>query len=153
MGQSAAKLHRKRLGTDSTVEQCGIGVDVPDDILWEIMIRVPVKDIVHSCVRVCKQWHDIIESKPFWKHKCVVKHKYSRELTLILADEDFKKLYFHSPYQTNLIVNPNAEMGNNSYFHLLCYIEILILVIQEAIFVSFIFQEFTECADTHSPTF
>ena len=119
MGQTAAKMNRKKPETDLTTEQynelCGLGTDVPNDILWEILIRVPVKDIVGSCVRVCKQWHSIIESKPFWKHKCVMKHRYSRELTLLLADEDFKRLYFHSPYQTNLIMNPDASMGNNAY--------------------------------------
>ncbi|KAL4225319.1 F-box associated region [Mactra antiquata] len=112
MGQSGLKSAKEVLRNDSNKNKMNWeDMNIPEDILWEVLIRVPAKDIVKSCARVCKQWHYIIESKHFWIQKCSEKHQYSRELIQILADDDFKKLYFRSPYQTNLILNPCAEKG------------------------------------------
>ncbi|XP_053390533.1 F-box only protein 6-like [Mercenaria mercenaria] len=84
-------------------------IEVPDEILYEVLKWVPTEDIVKSCVYVCKQWRNVINIQMFWKEKCIPKHGYTNEIFRFLMDEDFKKLYFKRPYQNNLIKNPDAR--------------------------------------------
>ncbi|XP_053390000.1 F-box only protein 44-like [Mercenaria mercenaria] len=86
-------------------------IEVPDDILCEVLKWVPAEDIVKSCVYVCKQWRDVINIQMFWKEKCIHELGYTIEIFHFLIDEDFKKLYFKRPYQNNLIKNPDARDG------------------------------------------
>lgn len=85
--------------------------DVPDDILFEVLKWVPVKDIIRSCVYVCRQWKGIIDTQMFWKEKCSQDLGYTNKICHLLVDEDFKVLYFKRPYQNNLIENPDAREG------------------------------------------
>ncbi|XP_060592848.1 F-box only protein 44-like [Ruditapes philippinarum] len=83
--------------------------EVPDDVLAEVLKRVPARDIVKSCVFVCKQWNNVINTQTFWKELCIKDNGYPEKLFHVLVDEDFKKLYFKRPYYTNLIKNPDAR--------------------------------------------
>ncbi|XP_052768996.1 F-box only protein 6-like [Mya arenaria] len=83
----------------------------PDDILFEILLRVPTRDLVKSCVYVCKQWHDTIASRSFWKEKCIQDRIFSQHCWDHLGnrDENYKRLYIKHPYERNLIKNPDAS--------------------------------------------
>lgn len=88
-----------------------VWIDIPDDVLAEVLKWVPAKDIVTSCVYVCKQWNVVISTQSFWKAKCQKDIGYPTKLFHILIDEDFKMLYFKQPYFSNLIKNPDARDG------------------------------------------
>lgn len=120
MGQASGKaVVRQGSGMESRSEQdteATLGIDfnvTPDDILGEVLKWVPAKDIVKSCVCVCRQWHDVINTQTFWKTKCILDLSYSEEVLNVLRVDDFRRLYFNNPYNRNLIVNPDASKGFN----------------------------------------
>ncbi|XP_046371632.2 F-box only protein 6-like [Haliotis rufescens] len=82
--------------------------EIPDDLIIEILIQVPARDIVKNCVRVCHQLRDIIASPTLWKRKCELGGKY---IPRFVKPEDFKKIFFFNPYTRNLIKNPCAQEG------------------------------------------
>ena len=84
-------------------------LDLPDDILGEILLRLPATDLVRSCVNVCKRWRDVINSQTLWKEKCKQDYYYNNEM--FKDAEDFKQLYFKNPYNSNLVKNPCAQEG------------------------------------------
>jgi len=108
----AAKSSNAAKSSRSSDEICFESVEVDQDILFEVLLRVPAQDLVKSCVRVCKLWHSIISLRSFWKEKCFLDGLFSplvcKHLT---ADEDFKVLYLKKPYERNLIKNPDASKG------------------------------------------
>lgn len=85
---------------------------VPEDVLFEVFLRLPAKDLVKSCVLVCRRWRNIIDSEGFWRAKCVQDNSYSSEILHCLPDEKAKLLYFKKPYMNNLVKNPDASGGN-----------------------------------------
>ena len=84
---------------------------VPEDVLFEISLRLPAKDLLLSCALVCKGWHDLIETEGFWRAKCVYDNVYSHKTLHLLPNEQGKRLYMGRPYIYNLIKNYNARDG------------------------------------------
>ena len=44
--------------------------DLPDDLLTEVLLRVPAYELVSSCVFVCQKWNQIVNLQSLWKEKC-----------------------------------------------------------------------------------
>ena len=85
--------------------------DLPDDLLTEVLLRVPAYELVSSCVFVCQKWNQIVNLQSLWKEKCRQDYYYTEEM-LVNSPGDFKELYFKNPYNSNLVKNPYAEKGN-----------------------------------------
>lgn len=103
--------------TMASNEQLGPPLDdVPDDVLFEILLRVPTKSLMQSCVCTCQRWKDIILSEAFWKRKCVYDHVYSSDVLHLLADEKARDLYMKRPYSYNLIKNHDARKGKQNKY-------------------------------------
>ena len=45
--------------------------ELPEDLLEEIFINIPAKDLCLKTMRVCKKWRSIIDSDTFWIEKCL----------------------------------------------------------------------------------
>lgn len=97
--QDAANIYTKANGQEW----------IPDDVLLEIFVRLPGKELLNSHQLVCKRWHSLINSQTVWKMKCERDFGYSKELIHLLAQENFKIIYFKNPYKSNLIKNHDAS--------------------------------------------
>lgn len=89
----------------------GISIDdLPCDIMEEIFLRVPAKDLCKSAVLVSKHWHDLIESEMFWIEKSLFDKLLNREVINILQERGelnlAKRLYFSGFFNRNLLKNP-----------------------------------------------
>ncbi|CAI9111765.1 OLC1v1012077C1 [Oldenlandia corymbosa var. corymbosa] len=59
------KTARRRLVRPSPPEACFPLLNLPSELLWEILIRVRGKGL-ERCKSVCKSWRSIIKSPEFW---------------------------------------------------------------------------------------
>ncbi|XP_048258239.1 F-box only protein 6-like [Haliotis rufescens] len=82
--------------------------EIPENLMIDILLQVPAKDIVQNCVLVSKEMKDISDKTALWKRKCKLEGKY---IPSFVKKEDFKKMYFFNPYTRNLIKNPCAQEG------------------------------------------
>lgn len=113
MGQAhSTKLDRDTTSTMAS-EKTGTGYfpvqELPDEILGEVLLRLPAADLVTSCVRVCRRWRDVLNSQTLWKEKCRRDYHYTDQMLIPVGD--FKQHYFKNPYNKNLIKNPCAIEG------------------------------------------
>ena len=95
--------------------------ELPDDLLAEIFIHIPGKDLVQTCSLVCSRWYGVLETQKLWKDKCILDYHFSPEVLATLSmvpDADFKKIYFKNPYTENLLRNSDASEGNCTFLHL-----------------------------------
>ncbi|XP_053136839.1 F-box only protein 6-like isoform X2 [Hemicordylus capensis] len=86
-------------------------VDLPEDILLDVLTWVPAKDLVLSCRLVCSHWRDLVDLPTPWKRKCQKEGFYS--LQLDRSVQDWRAAYFLFSLRRNLIKNPSAEEGFN----------------------------------------
>ncbi|XP_078498352.1 F-box only protein 6-like isoform X2 [Lissotriton helveticus] len=87
--------------------------DLPEDVLLEVLFRVPCKDLIHCCRLVCRQWKDVFDSPTLWKRKCQL--EFSFLSSSIRNPGDWKCLYLRFKLKKNLIKNPCAEENFNSW--------------------------------------
>lgn len=90
---------------------------LPGDALTEIFAHVPAAILCKVLVLVCKRWHDLVESEPFW----IEKGLRDRRLNLLIIKAFQEKIkssnfrakhyYFNSILNRNLLKNPNGDKG------------------------------------------
>ncbi|XP_071623539.1 F-box only protein 6-like [Heliangelus exortis] len=81
--------------------------DLPEDVLVELLSQVPVRDLIHGCRAVCRQWRDVVDLNTLWKRKCQREGFYVQSLDRSISD--WKTFYLLSHLKRNLIKNPCAE--------------------------------------------
>ncbi len=96
---------------DALTSNDSILTDIPEDVLIEILVRVPGRDIVRNCVLVSRRLRVAAASPTLWSIKCELEDKYIPGCMPGCIPENFMRLYFYNPYNRNLIKNPCA-LGN-----------------------------------------
>ena len=90
MGQAhSTKLDRDTTSTMAS-EKTDTGYfpvqELPDEILGEVLLRLPAADLVTSCVRVCRRWRDVLNSQTLWKEKCRRDYHYTDQMLIPVGD-------------------------------------------------------------------
>lgn len=92
------------MGTDT------VSLDqLPDDILEEILLRVPGDLLCKKAVLVSKRWRELIESKFFWIEKSLRDRRLTYPVFRALCDNpqfNAKSIYFGNIFRANLLKNP-----------------------------------------------
>ncbi|XP_056398200.1 F-box only protein 6-like [Hyla sarda] len=86
---------------------------LPEEVLLQILSLVPATDLIRHCALVCTLWRDVIKSPTLWKMKCQDMGYISRECTR--TPKDWKVFYYLSSKKRNLLENPCAADGFNSW--------------------------------------
>ncbi|XP_078498344.1 F-box only protein 44-like [Lissotriton helveticus] len=87
--------------------------DLPEDVLLEVLSRIPCQDLIHCCRLVCSHWKDVIDLPTLWKRKCQLEFFFLS--SGIRNPGDWRCLYFLFKLKKNLIKNPCAEENFNSW--------------------------------------
>uniref|UniRef100_A0ABM5ENW4 F-box only protein 6 n=1 Tax=Pogona vitticeps TaxID=103695 RepID=A0ABM5ENW4_9SAUR len=87
--------------------------DLPDDILIDVLVWVPGKELVLTCRLVCSLWRDLVDLPSLWKRKSQ-KDGFCPQ-TAGKEVPDWKIYYILCTRKRNLIKNPCAEEGFNSW--------------------------------------
>ena len=87
---------------------------LPDDMLEEILIRIPAEFLCKNVTLVSKRWRNIIETDIFWIEKGLRDEKFDKKVIQILQEKNKlipKQLYFNSIFNKNLLKNPYGDLG------------------------------------------
>ncbi|XP_053257032.1 F-box only protein 6-like isoform X2 [Podarcis raffonei] len=87
--------------------------DLPEDILIDVLRLVPARELVLRCRLVCLLWRDLVDLPSLWKRKCYLEGFHPRAPDRNVPD--WRIFYFLSTLRKNLIQNPCAEAGFNSW--------------------------------------
>ncbi|XP_067329033.1 uncharacterized protein [Anolis sagrei] len=83
--------------------------NLPEDVLIEILIRIPARELIRNCRLVCLLWRDLVDLPSLWKRKC--QRNGYRARNPDKPPPDWKIHYFLCSLERNLIKNPCAEDG------------------------------------------
>nr|XP_060615147.1 uncharacterized protein LOC132764987 [Anolis sagrei ordinatus] len=102
--------YKSRFGSASGmfVRMANVG-DLPEDVLIEILIRIPARELIRNCRLVCLLWRDLVDLPSLWKRKC--QRGGYRARNPDKPPPDWKIHYFLCSLERNLIKNPCAEDG------------------------------------------
>ncbi|PKU38729.1 f-box only protein 6-like [Limosa lapponica baueri] len=82
-------------------------LDLPEDVLVELLSLLPARDLVRACRLVCRQWRYVVDLTTLWKRKCQREGFYTQNLDRSITD--WKIFYMLCKLKRNLIKNPCAE--------------------------------------------
>lgn len=83
--------------------------ELPENILLELFIHIPARQLLLRCRPVCSLWRDLIDLVTLWKRKCLQEGFITEDWDQPVAD--WKIFYFLRSLQRNLLHNPCAEEG------------------------------------------
>ncbi|KAM9242861.1 F-box only protein 44 isoform 4-T5 [Dugong dugon] len=83
--------------------------ELPENILLELFIHVPARQLLLRCRLVCSLWRDLIDLVTLWKRKCLREGFITEDWDQPVAD--WKIFYFLRSLHRNLLHNPCAEEG------------------------------------------
>ncbi|XP_032156291.1 F-box only protein 6 isoform X1 [Sapajus apella] len=83
--------------------------ELPENILLELFLHVPARQLLLNCRPVCSLWRDLIDLMILWKRKCLRDGFITKDWDQPV--EDWKICYFLRSLQRNLLRNPCAEEG------------------------------------------
>lgn len=87
--------------------------ELPENILLEVFIHVPARQLLRSCRPVCSLWRDIIDLMTLWKRKCLQEGFITKDWDEPVAD--WKIFFFLCSLRRNLLHNPCAEEEMRSW--------------------------------------
>ncbi|XP_078235194.1 uncharacterized protein LOC110073114 [Pogona vitticeps] len=87
--------------------------DLPDDVLIDVLVWVPGRELVLTCRLVCSLWRDLVDLPSLWKRKSQKDGFFPQ--TAGKEVPDWKIYYILCTRKRNLIKNPCAEEGFNSW--------------------------------------
>jgi len=103
MGVKQTKVKMMRSNDFSAID-C-----IPVEILQQIFLYVPARDLLTNCSRVCKRWHELVNDEVLWRRRCdadgVV---YPANMADQCLDLTYQRLYCSRPFCRNLVKNWNA---------------------------------------------
>lgn len=82
-------------------------LDLPEDVLVELLSLLPARDLLRACRLVCRQWRYVVDLTTLWKRKCQREGFYMHHLDRSISD--WKVFYMLCNLRRNLIKNPCAE--------------------------------------------
>ncbi|XP_074499701.1 F-box only protein 6-like [Sebastes fasciatus] len=80
---------------------------VPLEILEEIFLNLPPKQVVRICRLVCHQWKEVADSESLWRERCRREGYRLRDASKI--PKDWRLFYFLCKKRRNLLKNPRGE--------------------------------------------
>lgn len=83
--------------------------ELPENVLLELFVHVPARQLLRNCRPVCSLWRDVIDLMILWKRKCLQDGFITKDWDQPV--EDWKICYFLRSLQRNLLRNPCAEEG------------------------------------------
>ncbi|XP_049631373.1 F-box only protein 6-like [Suncus etruscus] len=86
--------------------------ELPEDILLEVFDYLPARQLL-CCRPVCSMWRNLIDMVTLWKRKCLREGFLTKEGDQTVAD--WKIFYFLHSLHHNLLQNPCAEEGLDSW--------------------------------------
>jgi hypothetical protein len=88
---------------------------LPTLVLEKIFNNLSDRDLL-SCLLVCKNWNSLIEneSESFWKNKCLIDKKLTKDQIGLLTSlncnkKEFKMLYYSNLLNRNFLRNPSGH--------------------------------------------
>ncbi|ELK28002.1 PREDICTED: F-box only protein 6 [Myotis davidii] len=87
--------------------------ELPENILLEVFIYVPARQLVLDCRPVCSLWRDLIDLMTLWKRKSLREGFITEDYKELVFD--WKSFYFLCIFPRNLLRNPCAEEGMRSW--------------------------------------
>ncbi|XP_030041832.1 F-box only protein 44 isoform X1 [Microcaecilia unicolor] len=87
--------------------------NLPDDVMVEVLSLVPAPQLIHSCRFVCILWKNIVDLPTLWKRKSQKEGFVPKECKKNPCD--WKAFYFISKRKKNLLKNPCANEGLDSW--------------------------------------
>ncbi|XP_049631349.1 F-box only protein 6-like [Suncus etruscus] len=87
--------------------------ELPENILLEVFVHLPARQLLLCCRPVCSMWRDLTDVVTLWKRKCLREGFITKEGDQTVAD--WKIFYFLHSLHRNLLQNPCAEEGLNSW--------------------------------------
>ncbi|KFO31600.1 F-box only protein 44 [Fukomys damarensis] len=82
---------------------------LPENILLELFLCLPARQLLLHCRPVCSLWRDLIDLGTLWKRKCLREGFITEDWAQPVAD--WKVFYFLCSLRRNLLHNPCAEEG------------------------------------------
>ena len=92
--------------------------DLPDDLLDEIFLCLPGKDLCQCVPLVCSRWFHLVSNESFWVQKCLRDNHLNKYLIGKLNEKQIgwnclaKQIYLSGIFSKNLLVN---ACGCNSF--------------------------------------
>ncbi|XP_021099029.1 F-box only protein 44 isoform X1 [Heterocephalus glaber] len=83
--------------------------ELPENILLELFMHVPARQLLLHCRPVCSLWRDLIDLVTLWKRKCLLEGFITEDWDQPVAD--WKVFYFLCSLRRNLLHNLCAEEG------------------------------------------
>nr|XP_033777210.1 F-box only protein 6-like isoform X2 [Geotrypetes seraphini] len=87
--------------------------NLPDDVMVEVLSLVPAGQLIHSCKLVCVLWKNIVDLPTLWKRKSQKEGFVPKECKR--NPRDWRAFYFVSKKKKNLLKNPCANEGLDSW--------------------------------------
>ncbi|XP_026223031.1 F-box only protein 6-like isoform X2 [Anabas testudineus] len=89
---------------------------VPLEILEELFLNLPPKEVVCTCRLVCRQWKEVADSEYLWRERCRRESYHLRDVSR--TPKDWRLFYFLCKKRRNLLKNPRAEDGFKGWIKL-----------------------------------
>ncbi|KAB0377231.1 hypothetical protein FD755_011675 [Muntiacus reevesi] len=86
---------------------------LPENILLEVFMHVPARQLLRNCRPVCCLWRDLIDLVSLWKRRCLREGYVTEDWDQPVAD--WKVFYFLCSLRRNLLRNPCAEEDMRSW--------------------------------------
>ncbi|XP_010626438.1 F-box only protein 6 isoform X2 [Fukomys damarensis] len=86
---------------------------LPENILLELFLCLPARQLLLHCRPVCSLWRDLIDLGTLWKRKCLREGFITEDWAQPVAD--WKVFYFLCSLRRNLLHNPCAEENMESW--------------------------------------
>lgn len=85
----------------------------PLEILEEIFLKLPARDVVCLCRLVCREWKEVVDSQALWKERCRREALHPQDASR--SPKDWMMFYFCSVMKRNLLKNPSGEDKMNGW--------------------------------------
>ncbi|XP_056131479.1 F-box only protein 6-like isoform X2 [Lampris incognitus] len=85
----------------------GILSVLPLEVMEEIFMNLPARQVVCVCRLVCRVWKEVVDSESLWRERCRREGFHLRDATKI--PEDWRLFYFLTKQRRNLLKNTRGE--------------------------------------------
>ncbi|XP_007250067.3 F-box only protein 6 isoform X1 [Astyanax mexicanus] len=102
------KRRRVQMGhSASSPDSSFCPVSLPLAVVEEILLNLPMQQVVCVCRLVCREWKLVVDSASFWKEKC--RREGLKPRNADKSAREWQLFYWLCKRRRNLLKNPNAE--------------------------------------------
>ncbi|XP_017209051.1 uncharacterized protein isoform X2 [Danio rerio] len=101
---AASRVSVTRPNADS-----GVQLEIPLDVVEEILLNLPAHQVVRVCRLVCPEWKELVDSAAHWRERC--RREGIQPCDASRPPVDWCQFYILNKNRRNLIKNPKAEAG------------------------------------------